>query len=112
MKVMESVSEAGPSGKHLGWMIFCPACKCGHLFRAGVWTFNGNEEKPTFRNSMLVTGKRSLTDDEIDRIMKGEKLEIPDLRCHSFVTDGRIEFLPDCTHELKGQTVDLPDMNL
>ena len=29
--------------------------------------------------------------------------------CHSFVTDGRIQFLGDCTHKLAGQTVDLPD---
>lgn len=29
--------------------------------------------------------------------------------CHSFVTDGRIQFLGDCTHSLAGQTVDLPD---
>lgn len=30
--------------------------------------------------------------------------------CHSFVTAGRIEFLPDCTHALAGQTVDLPEI--
>jgi len=30
-------------------------------------------------------------------------------RCHSFVTDGRIQFLADCTHALANQTVDLPD---
>lgn len=29
--------------------------------------------------------------------------------CHSFVTDGKIQFLNDCFHSLKGQTVDLPD---
>lgn len=29
--------------------------------------------------------------------------------CHSFVTDGRIQFLADCTHDLAGLTVDLPD---
>lgn len=29
--------------------------------------------------------------------------------CHSFVTDGRIQFLTDSTHELAGQTVDLPE---
>ena len=30
--------------------------------------------------------------------------------CHSFITDGRIQFLGDCTHELKGQTVELPEV--
>jgi hypothetical protein len=29
-------------------------------------------------------------------------------RCHSFVTDGRIQFLGDCTHHPVGQTVPLP----
>jgi hypothetical protein len=28
--------------------------------------------------------------------------------CHSFVTDGRIQFLGDCTHALANQTFDLP----
>ncbi|MNJ76318.1 hypothetical protein D3C77_735750 [compost metagenome] len=29
--------------------------------------------------------------------------------CHSFVTDGRSQYLTDCTHALAGQTVDLPE---
>lgn len=28
--------------------------------------------------------------------------------CHSFVRDGQIEFLSDCTHALAGKTVSLP----
>lgn len=28
--------------------------------------------------------------------------------CHSFVREGRIQFLGDCTHRLAGHTVDLP----
>jgi hypothetical protein len=31
-------------------------------------------------------------------------------RCHSFVRDGRIEFLTDSTHELAGQIVGLPEL--
>ena len=31
--------------------------------------------------------------------------------CHSFVVDGRIQFLGDCTHELACQTVDIPDFD-
>jgi hypothetical protein len=27
--------------------------------------------------------------------------------CHSFVTDGKIQYLSDCTHAMAGQTVDL-----
>jgi hypothetical protein len=32
-------------------------------------------------------------------------------RCHSFVEAGRIRFLNDCWHDLKNQTVDLPDLD-
>jgi hypothetical protein len=32
----------------------------------------------------------------------------PPAVCHSFVTDGRIQLLGDCTHSMASQTVDLP----
>jgi len=70
-----------------------------------AWGFNGNHDAPTFSPSILVRGKRRITDDEHDRIMAGEKINLPDYVCHSFVTDGQIRFLGDCTHELAGQTV-------
>ena len=38
-----------------------------------------------------------------------ESFDHIDTVCHSFVTDGRIQFLGDCTHSLAGQTVDLPE---
>lgn len=31
--------------------------------------------------------------------------------CHSFITDGQIQFLNDCTHPLAGQTVPLPNFD-
>ena len=89
-----------------GYMIFCPACKSGHLFDKR-WTFNGNYDKPTFRASMLSRGTVPITDDEADRIISGEKITPKKLVCHSFVTDGKIRFLGDCTHDMKNQTVDL-----
>ena len=30
--------------------------------------------------------------------------------CHSFVNDGQVQFLDDCTHELAGQTLLLLDV--
>ena len=92
----------------LGHMIFCPACSTGHMFDSR-WTFNGNFEKPTFKASMLVRGTIPITDDEHKRIMSGEKIEPKKLVCHSFVTDGQIKFLTDCTHSLAGKTVDLEE---
>lgn len=72
-----------------GVLVFCPGCKCGHKFDSR-WAFNGSLELPTFTPSMLVESQGD------------------GVRCHSYVTSGRIQFLEDTTHELRGQTVDLP----
>lgn len=74
------------SGDHF---IYCPGCDMEHGLDHR-WTFNGNLDRPTFRPSLLVT--------------------YPKMRCHSFITAGRIEFLQDSTHHLSGQTVDLPEI--
>lgn len=72
----------------VGYAIFCPACKCAHVLD-NRWTFNGNMEKPTFRDSIAINTVGYV--------------------CHSYVTDGMIQFLADCTHDLKGQTVPLQE---
>ena len=76
--------------------IKCPGCKCRHnvIVKNGapLWQWNGNEELPTLSPSILC---------EPDK---------PEMRCHSFVTDGKIQFLNDCFHHLAGQTVDLPEL--
>jgi hypothetical protein len=59
--------------------------------RFSGWTWNGSLDKPTFTPSLLCNQ------------------DSPESRCHSFVTDGKIQFLSDCHHELAGQTVELPD---
>lgn len=81
-------------GEFHGWIVYCPACKRHHIFDSR-WTFNGDQRKPTFRASMLVHEHKN-------------DAGYHQPRCHSFVTDGQIQYLSDCTHELKGQTVDLP----
>lgn len=67
------------------WVIQCPGCNEPHSFQVGRWAFNGDTDRPTFSPSLVVAG--------------------PGPRCHSFVTDGHIQFLADCTHSLVGQTV-------
>lgn len=101
------------------FLFFCPGCKCGHWFKTTPpepqWTFNGDMEKPTVRASILVKSKRYPsggefpTDEEYDRMMKEGSIGMVNWVCHSFVTDGNIQFLDDCTHELKGKTVPLED---
>jgi len=89
-------------GGKLGF--WCPGCEGVHALRirpadrSPSWEYNGNPAAPTFRPSVLVTVRWSEDD-------PAEKDEI----CHSFVTDGQIQFLGDCTHKLAGQTVPLPE---
>lgn len=77
---------------------FCKGCDMPHSVKFGSgpgprWGYNENPEDPTFTPSVLV------------RWNEWEEAKV----CHSFVSDGRIEYLADCTHALAGQTVDLPD---
>lgn len=76
---------------------WCPGCEEAHCIRVEgetAWGYNGNEAAPTFTPSILVNR---------DSFNPGQPV------CHSFVTDGRIQFLSDCTHTLAGQTVDIPE---
>ena len=84
----------------------CPGCKTTHYVQHGSdigpnWGWNGCVDAPTFTPSVLVTYNGA----------DAGKDGAPPAVCHSFVTDGRIQFLGDCTHALAGQTVDLPDFD-
>lgn len=104
-----------------GLMFWCPGCQEAHRIQHGSglgprWGWNGDVNKPTFTPSVLVTGKNFTPNGEADFDAwhdagcptPAPTFESMDLRCHTFVTDGRIQFLSDCTHALAGQTVDLP----
>jgi hypothetical protein len=80
----------------------CPGCGCLHGLHtvnpndnSAMWTFNGDLDKPTFSPSLLV--RFPYGDPPVEN------------RCHSFIRDGHIQFLGDCTHSLKNQTVELPE---
>lgn len=90
-------------------LFYCEGCNNHHGVN-DTWQFNGDFEKPTFSPSVLVRGIVPITDDEAEKILSGEKIEPKPFVCHSFVTDGRIQYLNDCTHELAGQTVELRDI--
>lgn len=92
----------GKGGQRLAFR--CLGCNREHAIAVGQgsgprWGWNESIEAPTFTPSVLVRydGSDAGTDGA------------PPAVCHSFVTDGRIQFLGDCTHALAGQTVDLPD---
>lgn len=92
-------------GRVLFW---CPGCNEGHAISTDRWGFNGDLDRPTFTPSVLVQGVQWAADSGFRKSTHDVAPGEPTV-CHSFVTDGRIQFLADCTHELAGQTVDLPE---
>lgn len=84
--------------KH-GVMFWCQGCKMYHVVNLDseyspiVWDFNWDYDKPTFQPSILV------------QYPWGEDRKM--VTCHCFVTDGKVQYLDDSTHEFAGQTVDL-----
>jgi hypothetical protein len=99
---MRAKRVATISDKPYGVRFWCPGCERNKVLPVrgwegangahASWEFNGNYDRPTLSPSIL-----SSKDDPADR-------------CHSFIRDGRIEFLSDCGHKLAGQTVELPDL--
>ncbi len=95
---------------------FCPGCKEIHQIRvegdgSPRWGFNGDYERPTFTPSVLVTGhqiERNSAGEWTGEWVRGADGKPLPLVCHSFVTDGQISFLNDCTHELCGKIVPIP----
>lgn len=79
---------------------YCPGCQEVHSasidpsrareMRDGsrpVWGWNGSTELPSLTPSVNYPGS-----------------------CHFHLKEGRIAYQEDCSHELKGKTVDLPDI--
>lgn len=80
------------------FLFWCPGCEAYHSIRTGgdrkngaQWTFNNDKVKPTFEPSYLC-GVNNFTE----------------MRCHSFIRNGIIEYLEDCHHKFAGQMVQLP----
>lgn len=95
---------------------WCPGCDEMHSVfiseeKDKGWKWNNDAENPTFTPSILVKGHKLKRDEKGKWIdwERDEKGELIPTVCHSFVTKGKIKFLDDCTHKLKGQTVQLPE---
>ena len=82
------------------YQFWCPACNEIHQVWTSVedgvapWDYNYNMDKPTFSPSIKVE-------------YHGADCETI---CHSFVRDGNIQFLTDCTHNFAGKMVELPNI--
>lgn len=84
----------GPEKTFDAWKWFCKGCGFTHSFwMDGRWTFDGDEDRPTFSPSLLLKKEDGWAH-----------------QCHTFVRDGRVEYLSDCSHPLAGQTIELPEL--
>lgn len=82
-----------------GLMYWCQGCEKVHVIYHGQgsgprWGYNGNPDKPTFTPSVRVSWNDA---------------GVPGC-CHTFITDGMVHFLNDCTHQFVGQTLPLPNL--
>jgi hypothetical protein len=80
----------------------------------GCWTWNGDTEKPTLRPSIKVqsghfAGANSCWC-EYYRQHPDETPFFTCYQCHTWINDGKAQFLDDCSHEFRGQTLDLLDV--
>lgn len=110
------VLRTGEGGQLLFW---CPGCNCEHQVYVGDgpgtrWGFNGDYERPTFTPSVLIQSGHYAPGHKAGSCWCTYNAQRPDnpspfkcYVCHSFVKNGQIQFLGDCTHALAGQTVPL-----
>lgn len=82
---------------HRAFSFHCPGCECSHFVPVEgphKWEWDGNLEAPTFSPSILVNGDKSCPSMPL---------------CHSFIRQGKWQYLSDCTHKLAGTTVPMMD---
>ncbi|QOT75041.1 DUF6527 family protein [Cupriavidus basilensis] len=121
MSALSKVLQDSPGN---GLSFWCPGCRTSHTIQHGAgpgprWAWNGDVERPTFTPSVLVrTGHHVQGYDgggcwcDFNAELKAKGEEPCDFNCevcHSFVSDGQIQYLGDCTHALAGQTVPLAE---
>jgi hypothetical protein len=97
---------------HAGF--YCEGCKRPHFINVNLegppkWGFNGSETAPTFTPSILAKYRHPKGYSNGNPAPAGFDGEYITDICHSFVTDGKIQYLADSTHEFAGQTIELPE---
>lgn len=81
---------------------WCQGCKHHHGIPIGLvkepkaWLWNGSIESPTLSPSILNN--------------PGKEVAYMEL-CHHHITDGKIVFSSDCSHEFAGQTLEVEDLD-
>lgn len=85
----------GEKYHHDQYEYMCLGCGYTHVFalthEGGHHQWNNDYDNPTVTPSLV----QNFT---------------PGSMCHSFIRNGHIQYLTDCTHHLAGQTISLPDL--
>lgn len=124
MGALSNILRNAADGRLTWW---CPGCNGPHQIAHGAgdgprWGWNGDVERPTFTPSVLVTWdepanlydkaamERDIAEANRRREAGEQNVRVPLAHkvCHSFVVDGQMQMLSDCTHSLAGQTVPIP----
>lgn len=99
-------------GGRLGY--WCQGCDMLHMVRVEgdepgpKWGYNGNPDAPTFTPSVLVQYDHWVPPAQPGQ-PAGAQTKMSEV-CHTFITNGMVQFLGDCTHRFAGQTVPLPEL--
>ena len=116
-KILHAIEKSDPRMEaHCDFLFWCPVCKCGHGIwtkqrngMGAVWSFNGDMEKPTFQPSLLITQDlwtHPVTPENLKE-WEAKPWHQEKVRhvCHSYIVNGTIQYLGDCTHEFAGRTI-------
>ncbi len=115
-KTAVRITEKGERQGERFWF-WCSGCETHHAFTTKLasgetgpcWQFDGNETSPTFSPSLLCNPKiRKVCDCPDSEECVRDDHAYPAYghhRCHLFLRAGMVQYLGDCTHKLKGQTV-------
>lgn len=98
-------------GTEQGFEFWCPGCNASHRFRTRaatkhgedgqptpVWQFNSNFEAPSFTPSLWIYYERGHWEGNRWAVT-GDRVSV----CHLHLTAGKIDYLPDCQHDLAGR---------
>lgn len=88
--------------------LWCPGCEDSHrivVFGTNGWTWNKSTTAPTIEPSIKVTGVQWPPESGFHKPSHATVAAGDQTVCHSFLRDGRWEFLSDSTHVLAGQAV-------
>ena len=99
MNVVRKFIEEGTNKK--GLTFYCEGCEMSHSIiyegtSGPIWKWNNSLDKPTIKPSIKAQWVKT---------NPKTHLKVRDMICHSYVKEGMLEYLTDCTHKLAGKTV-------